>query len=226
MSAAEDALGRKDWPAAREALARAGAAQPASPALADARRRLEEAERTEALARHRKAADDFEEKEEWGRAVAEYDAALRLDAAVAFAQKGRRRAVARAALDEKLDYHVKNPQRLATDAVAAEAERLLQEAREVDPPGPRLRRQIAGLERALVEARTPVTVVLESDGETEILVQKVGRLGSFTRKTLELRPGTYTVVGTRRGYRDVRRRLEVQPEAAPTTLVVRCEEEI
>jgi serine/threonine protein kinase len=226
MSEAEGALGRKDWPAARQALARAATAQPASPALADVRRRLEEAERSEALARHREAARAFEEKEEWRQAVAEYEAALKRDASVAFALDGRSRAAARAALDERLDFHIKNPLRLATDAVAHEAERLLQQAREVDSPGPRLRRQIADLERALVEERTPVRVVLESDGQTEVLVQKVGRLGSFTRKTLELRPGDYTVVGTRRGYRDVRRRLEVRPEAAPKTLVVRCEEEI
>jgi hypothetical protein len=226
MSAAEDALGQGDWPAARQALARAAAVQSSSPALADARRRLEEAERTEALARHRAAARAFEEKEEWRQALAEYDAALKRDASVAFAQEGQGRAAARAALDERLDFHIENPLRLATDAVAHEAERLLQEAREVDAPGPRLRRQIADLERALGEVRTPVTVVLESDGETDILVQKVGQLGSFTRKTLELRPGIYTVVGTRRGYRDVRKKLEIAPDGAPLTLVVRCEEAI
>jgi serine/threonine protein kinase len=226
MSAAEDALGQGDWPAARQALALAAAAQWSSPALADAQRRLEEAERTEALARHREGARAFEEKEQWRQALAEYDAALKRDASVAFAQEGRRRATARAALDEGLEFHVKNPLRLATDAVAHEAERLLQEAREVDSPGPRLRRQIADLERALVEVRTPVTVVLESDGETDVLVQKVGQLGAFTRKTLELRPGTYTVVGTRRGYRDVRKTLEIPPDGASLTLVVRCEEAI
>ena len=58
------------------------------------------------------------------------------------------------------------------------------------------------------------------------MVHKVGRLGTFTRKVLELRPGTYMVVGTRSGFRDVRRQLVVEPSGPPPPLVVRCEEEI
>jgi hypothetical protein len=48
----------------------------------------------------------------------------------------------------------------------------------------------------------------------------------FFSRSLELRPGTYTVVGTRRGYRDVRVLLRVKPEVPAEPLVVRCEEEI
>ena len=40
---------------------------------------------------------------------------------------------------------------------------------------------------------------LESDGLTELTLSRVGRLGTLTRRTVELRPGTYTVVGSRRG---------------------------
>jgi hypothetical protein len=194
--------------------------------VADARGRLEEAERTAALARQRELARGYEAKEDWRRALAEYETALKLDATVAFALEGQERTARRAELAERLAYHIDHPLRLATDAVAHEAERLLQQAREIDPAGPRHLEQVAGLERALREVRTPVAVVLESDGQTEVVVHKVGRLGAFERKTLELRPGTYTVVGTRSGYRDVRRQLVVRPAAAPPALVVRCEEAI
>jgi serine/threonine protein kinase len=200
MSEAQAAHSRSDWPVARKALARASALEPGSPAVADARRRIEEGERAAALAHQREVARAAEMKEDWRRAVAEYEAALRLDPAVAFALEGRRRASSR--------------------------EVLLQQAREIEAPGPRHRRQIADLERALQQARTSVAVVLESDEKTEVVVHKVGRLGTFERKVLELRPGTYTVVGKRRGYRDVRRQLVVEPEGSPPPLVVRCEEEI
>ncbi len=226
MSDAEAALERADWPAAREGLARAAALQPGSPVVADARGRIEEAERTAALARQRDLARGYETQEDWRRALAEYETALKLDPAVAFALEGRERATRRAELAEKLAYHVDHPLRLATDAVAGEAEVLLQQAREIDAPGPRHRKQVADLERALVEMRTPVGVVLESDGKTEVVVHKVGRLGAFERLTLDLRPGTYTVVGTRSGYRDVRRQLVVEPAATPPPIVVRCEEAI
>ena len=39
-------------------------------------------------------------------------------------------------------------------------------------------------------------------------------------------PGRYIVVGTRLGYRDVRRELVVEAGREPPLLVVRCEEEI
>jgi len=61
---------------------------------------------------------------------------------------------------------------------------------------------------------------------TAITVYKVGRFGSFERRELTLRPGRYTVVGSRSGYRDVRLTLEVEPGAAPATLSVKCEEPI
>jgi tetratricopeptide (TPR) repeat protein len=226
MSAAQSALERRDWASARSALGRATTLRPGSPSVSDLRRRVEAGERLAALARQREKARGFEAQEEWRRALAEYEAALKLDPTVTFALEGRSRTKTRSELAERLDFHISNPLRLATDSVAREAERLLQEAREVSSPGPRHRRQIADLEKALVTARTPVAVILESDGETEVVVHKVGRLGAFNEKRLDLRPGTYTVIGTRRGFRDVRRQLVVNPAAAPPPLVVRCEEEI
>jgi len=50
-----------------------------------------------------------------------------------------------------------------------------------------------------------------SDNLTEVSVYRVGRLGRFTAQELLLRPGRYTVVGTREGYKDVRQ--EVPCEA-------------
>ena len=41
-----------------------------------------------------------------------------------------------------------------------------------------------------------------------------------------LPPGKYTVVGTRPGFRDVRREITVVPGAAPAPVVIRCEDRI
>jgi hypothetical protein len=54
----------------------------------------------------------------------------------------------------------------------------------------------------------------------------VGRLGAFSRKDMELLPGRYTVVGTRAGFRDVRREITIMPGNVPPELVIRCEEKI
>ncbi len=69
-------------------------------------------------------------------------------------------------------------------------------------------------------------VILRSDGRTEIVIYRVARLGRFQEHRMELLPGTYTVVGSREGYRDVRQALTIRPGAPPMPLVVRCEEPI
>ena len=156
--------------------------------------------------------------------MAEYDAALAVDPHVSFAIEGRLRAVQRAVLAERLDAQLASPQRLASEPVAREAEALLERARGIEPPGPRLSVQIAALDQALATARTAQVVVIESDGLTEITVSRVGRLGTLTRRTLELRPGEYTARGSRRGYRDVRRGFTVTAGTVTPPVVVRCEE--
>ena len=178
------------------------------------------------LARHRGEARVFEEKEEWTAALREYEAALALDPFVTFAIEGRERTGIRAALQTAMAFHLRNPARLSTEAVAREAETLLERARGIDSPGPRQIAQIAALERALADARSTVAVQIESDGQTDLVVSNVGRLGTLTHKTMQLRPGRYTVVGSRRGYRDVRREFTIAPGSAAQTVVVRCEEVI
>ena len=107
-----------------------------------------------------------------------------------------------------------------------EATNLLAEAQAVPSPGPKLQSQTNKLEQLLALAGVRVRVLLESDNLTEVTVYKVGRLGAFERRELSLRPGTYTVVGSRKGYRDVRRQLVVRGDRESETLAVRCEEKI
>jgi tetratricopeptide (TPR) repeat protein len=171
-------------------------------------------------------AEAFEQQERWHDAEREYAAALALDPALRFARTGRERSAARAALHDELEYHIAHPDRLSDDKVLEEARTALAEARDIEPTPQKLRRQMNRLQSAIEVATTPVRVLLVSDGLTNVVVYRVGRLGTFERRTLDLRPGTYTVVGTREGYRDVRRQLVVVAEGESKPLTVRCEEEI
>jgi hypothetical protein len=71
-------------------------------------------------------------------------------------------------------------------------------------------------------AKTPVRVVIESDHLTHVAIYRVGKLGLFARHELSLRPGTYTVVGSRDGYRDERLELTVKPGPEPIRVTVVC----
>jgi tetratricopeptide (TPR) repeat protein len=224
MSEGLAALDRGALDEAQGAFARAEAARPGAAATADAVKRVDEARKAESLAAHRAQAESAEGREDWKGAAAEYEAALKLDPRVAFALAGRARCLPRAELDERLEAYVRQPERLSAEAVAREAERVLDRARELGPAGPRLQQQRAALERLLQDARTPVGVSLRSDGATEVVVLRVGTLGTFREKEVALRPGSYVVLGRRRGYRDTRKTLVVAPGRRPAPLDVRCEE--
>ena len=90
------------------------------------------------------------------------------------------------------------------------------------PAGPRLGEQVEALEALLRLATTPLPVQLQSDEQTEVTLYRVGRLGQFLVKDVELRPGAYTAVGSRPGYRDVRRTFTVLPGQRLDPIRVEC----
>ncbi len=67
-------------------------------------------------------------------------------------------------------------------------------------------------------------MVVQSDNATEVVIYRVGRLGRFNRRELQLRPGRYTAIGSRPGYRDVRKVFEIPAGTEQATLRIRCEE--
>ena len=226
MSEAVAALNARDFPRSREAFERARAIKPDAPDVTSGLLAVAQGERLAKIAENREKARGFETHEAWRSAAQHYQAVLDVDATIRFAQAGKARAEDRAELSSELSFHIKNPARLSEAKVLDEASASLQRAMEIADKGPRLAGQIERLDALVREYSTPVQVYLLSDKKTEVVVYKVGTLGKFDRHSLILRPGTYTVVGTRLGYRDVRLRLVVEATAPPEPLLVRCEEEI
>jgi hypothetical protein len=115
---------------------------------------------------------------------------------------------------------------LESDRHLENAVLLLQETSKIEPTGPRLAAKAEELSRLVKVAQTPVRVAIESDNLTDVAVYKVGRLGRFFSKDLPLRPGSYTVVGAREGYKDTRQTIAVKPGHAALHVVVICREKI
>jgi hypothetical protein len=103
---------------------------------------------------------------------------------------------------------------------------LLDQARAIEEPGPKLASQAEQLAALMELASTPIAITLISDGATEVTVYRVGELGQFTSKSLSLKPGNYTAVGHRVGYRDVRKNFSVLPGAANEPITIACTEAI
>ncbi|MGB5210163.1 MAG: protein kinase [Gammaproteobacteria bacterium] len=173
-----------------------------------------------------RTARELEQQERWQPAVAAYEQILNIDPSVIVASQGLQRCRARAEIDTGLQTLLDDPERLFQPEGEAAATAVLEAAANISEPGPRLSGQMLRLGDLLAIATRPVQVTLESDNLTAVTVYRVGRLGSFERKTLDLRPGDYTVVGTRSGFRDVRRVLRLRPGERPASLSIRCEEPI
>jgi eukaryotic-like serine/threonine-protein kinase len=226
LAQAMSALARKDYAAAQASFEQAGRIRPASPEVAEGLQQIRRVGETRSLADTIERAQAAERAEQWSQALALYGEALKAEPALRPAQEGVERAEPRAMIDAELQSFIGQPERLYSPAGRDVARNVLERAARIGPAGARLQEQQGRLVQLLREAETPIPVALASDNATDVQIYRVGKLGLFEQRSLELMPGRYTIVGTRQGYRDVRKELNLLPGAQPPTLVVRCEERI
>ena len=226
MSKALAALEGGDWPAARTAFRQAGNIRPGARAVADGLIELERRVRDNSIAAMGERAATAVSQERWEAAGKHYAQMLEKDPNLLAAQEGRRLAGERLDLDQRLDSFLTQPSNWWSDAGRSEAASLLYDARATASPGPRLRDKVGRLDRQLELAGRPVEVTLISDESCDVVVYKIARLGQFQSTRLRLLPGRYTAVGTRDGYRDVRRDFLVAAGANPEPVALRCQDQV
>jgi tetratricopeptide (TPR) repeat protein len=226
MSAGLTAFHNNDFSQARSSLLKAKALKPDSREAADALLQVDEALRLARINRLRDAAQQAEKSEDWQAALKSYLAVLEIDRNVQFAVRGKESAEEQIRVAKRLDYYINRPKALESDRQLENAVLLINEARETEPRGRKLTGRINELEKLVALARTPVTITIESDNLTQIAVYRVGKLGRFSEHRLKVRPGTYTVVGTRDGYKDVRQKIVVEPGQQALRVTVICRVEI
>jgi tetratricopeptide (TPR) repeat protein len=220
------ALDEGHFAQARSAFNKAAQLAPGSAEAISALQDVRSAETAHRLSSLQRSGQAYETKEQWQDAVTAFEQALQIDDSLMFAQEGLKRSRARHQLDKQFRSIIDQPERLSDKAVAEATAKLLRQATAVSPRGPVLQQQMAQLEALLQKANTPIAVILRSDMETEVTLRKVVRLGRFHQQELTLRPGTYTAVGTRDGYRDVRRTFTISHDSSPLPVVVACTEQI
>lgn len=226
MASGYSALAATNYSQAREAFEAARRIRPDAPEIPQALRQIEQEQRTGVIGVKLQEAQQLESQEKWSEALKVYRSVLELDSTVAAANDGVARTSPRASLNEQLEMYLTQPERLFSQSVRTVAKETLARASSIANPGPILSRQIKTLGEWLTRADVPVPVALHSDNITQVTIYRVGDLGAFEQRSLELVPGSYTVVGTRPGYRDVRREISVMPGAAPEPVVIRCEDKI
>lgn len=226
MSAGYLALDQQRFEQSRQAFAKAAKLKPSSSGPAQAMVQVNNQHTQSQINSLLTQGRSQEQQELWQRAAGTYQQALDLDNSVVKARIGKIRATARNALDQQLTKAIASPHRLINPQVYQQVQALYRDAQAIKQPGPLLTRQQRQLEQLLTDAVKDISVLLESDNQTQITLYKVGKLGSFTSRQLLLKPGIYTVVGTRDGYRDVRHEFTVKPREATQTIDVRCLDKI
>lgn len=226
MSEGLTAMHNSNYQLAREKMLKAKSFRPKSQEVEDALAQMDQAILLARIETYRKKAADAELAENWELALNTYLQVLKIDTNVLFAAQGKQRALKLIRIEKRINFFLKQPAALESEQQLKNAIQVIAEIEEIEPRGPRLEDKLGKLTLLVETAQTPEKIILESDNFTEVAVYKVGKLGRFVSRELNLRPGTYTVVGTRDGYQDVRMKIIIKPGQGSTRITVKCKVKI
>lgn len=224
ITAGLTALDGRDGEAAKRAFETALKLKPGS---AEARTGLERAEKlltsqniTILLARASQAAS----AEDWEASLILYSQVLGVDPSVDEAIEGKAAVSALIETETEIQNLLSASHRLSSAAVFNHARDVLIGAESMATSRPRLKKGVDKLASLMRDMQQPTEVVFQSDGNTSISILRHGSLGVLDERLIKLLPGQYTVVGTRKGYRDVRLEIEISPFDEQQNITVICHE--
>ncbi len=187
---------------------------------------IEQAIRGEKLSALTAEAQHFENAQDWGNAAKSYQQILALSSNFPTAQQGLERSRQREEILTRLDGHINNKLRLGSSQVANEAKQLLKEISSINNPGSKIEQGAITLDELIQLANQPISITLQSDNQTDIAIFKIGKFGKFDQRKIELKIGKYIIVGSRAGFRDVRKVLSITSDMSSKIISVHCDEPI
>ena len=166
----------------------------------------------------RAKAETAMKQENWQEAQAFYQLILNIDDKLKFASTGLTQAKRYFVIASKLNNISANRHKLSSPLRYAKAQETLHEARNLSNKGPDLTALINTITHMLDYYGRPLSVIVKSDNQTLLTVSTIGHVGRIEQKIFTLRPGEYTLTGSRDGYHDVRQKIIVQPDIEPITV--------
>ena len=226
MSRGFEALDQGDFGTARAAFNAAARLRPDDPGTREALLQVNLGERLRGIGALQQQAEAASAEGRWQAALTAYESMLSIDDSLDIARDGVLLAKSRLSLLGEIDAVLSNPDQLSdTDALRA-ASALLERALEQAAGDPAVTGRTDSLTRLLTTVAIPISVQLRSDGQTSVTLLRVARLGTFESKEVNLRPGLYTIVGSRRGYQDERRQFRIVAGEQPPSVYIACERPI
>jgi len=226
MSEGFEAMDQNNFSSARKVFNEALKTYPERPDVYDALNQLESRESSFQIKERIKNAEANENLENWSEAKKEYEALLESDNSLVSLKARLINVRIRAELDEQLENLINNPLTLRSDELHQKAKKLLKTAQGINQRGAKLEKQIENVSKIIVQARNPIPVNFFSDNKTKVTIFKVGSLGLFQKRTIELVPGKYVALGQRIGFRDVRLDFAIEPNEVDKNISIMCVESI
>ena len=226
MSEGFEAMDQNNFSSARKVFNEALKTYPERPDVYDALNQLESRESSFQIKERIKNAEANENLENWSEAKKEYEALLESDNSLVSLKARLINVRIRAELDEQLENLINNPLTLRSDELHQKAKKLLKTAQGISQRGAKLEKQIERVSKIIVQARNPIPVNFFSDNKTKVTIFKIGSLGLFEKRTIELVPGKYVALGQRIGFRDVRLDFAIEPNEVDKNISIMCVESI
>lgn len=230
------AIDNNDLNKARNELAQAKKLKKNDPAIKELENIINEKNRKLAISQLKKQADNQEANEQWQKALNSYKKIIDYDPDTTGAKTNLQRVKNYINLNQLLDNIVLKPQRLQNEKVLEKSKNNLiiikvelEQKRKLMHPieqTPKLLKKIALAEKIVNQASEKIILIIKSDNETDIVIYKVGKFGKLKEKKVILRPGQYTIVGSRPGYRDFRKKINISASDTSHTIDVQCQEKI
>ena len=177
-----------------------------------------------------------EKNELWKRAKKTYKKILNYNSNVNGIIVNEKRVDAYIYLNKLIDNINHKPERLQKEKILNQAKQSIKYVRnEIDKKNsiyysknktPKLIKKISLAEKIVNDASTIINVKIRSDNKTNIIIYKVAKIGKISETSLELRPGKYTIVGSRTGYVDYREIIKITADDHERLITVQCREKI
>ncbi|MAH73742.1 MAG: hypothetical protein CBC09_06305 [Cellvibrionales bacterium TMED49] len=229
MSLGWDKLEKNQFQGARNAFASAKTLDKSKISVDKALLQLETRKQQFEVTKKMELASKLELDEKWGQALQVYNDLIQLDGTLVQPRVKKINASIRSDLDRQTKAILAAPLALSDKKTYIEAKVLLDNLLGIasnDVDTLKLSGQIRDLEKLLKRSQIATEVILQSDGQTEVTLLRVSKLGVFARKTVSLRPGKYSILGARTGFRDVLIEFTVDIGSNNMPIDVRCSEAI
>ncbi len=221
-TAAEAAIGAKDWAKAIAELENALKVYPKRPDVTAQLKSVRESAHKESVQKALARAFEFEKAYQWTEARNAFNETLQLEPDQQEAKEGYTRAgtVIRALL--QYERYVEAAEQQANNAQFQSAIKSFNQAMAVKPSYLVNSERVNQLHNLLMAQNKPVDVTFKSDGDTWVSITNSRQPEKFDTKVIKILPGDYEVIGRRRGYRDVIMTLQVRNGTPPPTVTVIC----